>query len=471
MALKWLEGFGLHGASNMCQSLSRKWKGGVQKAGGLFMVPGRLGGWAARMGIARIADCLVTPAFTPHSTWIIGFAWKPRSDFLDGTLLKLIAPDGIEQVSLRILPKQQQMIHAYRGDGKRLASFPVDWCVDVWQYLEMKCRIDNTNGMIAVRVNGQPAGQQFVGQTRISPAFNSVCSISISGVSGGYDLADIYMFDGDGNTNNDFVDHAEDYAVVSMLPSGAAEYTEWQPTKVTRNFQASLTNDQAFVRAERTGQTDTYRFGSTNSRRLQGDVRGMVCQVCCKRNKEYGHPPKMSLLLGTDEEHAIASFDVDRDSYDTLCFVQERHPGTGEKWFAEDAMSLKAGCRLQAINDRTMVCLNSLGIEAFGAIQNIREMRGRCQFSLTTESMSTIQHHFVGDFAIVSLLSRSTFSKRDGWDRQHEGQGVMLRLQSQSNCGTRPTLSYESGGVPLRFEGQAGFRRIVSRQNTIDGLA
>lgn len=135
-----------------------------------------------------------------------------------------------------------------------------------WQYIECKVFLDNTNGTVEVRVNGNTvinlsgidttAGATIPDNIRIGASNGQV-----AGRRGDWD--DLYVLDGvtvaGANPNDDFLG---DVKVVTCRPDAAGLNTEYEVVGAPTNFQACnddiIDDDTTYVRNGTLGARDSY---------------------------------------------------------------------------------------------------------------------------------------------------------------------------------------------------------------------
>jgi len=167
-------------------------------------------------------------------------------------------------------------LSVYRGDAD-VELYTTDVAVvgrtHYWYYIEWKVLFSNTVGTVEVRVNEKTV-INLTGQDTIhSDAFMPVTGYGIMGpTSAGMYTDDLYICDGKGDENNDFLG---DVSVVGLFPSGAGAHSDFTPSGEATNYECvddpfAIDFDTTYVGSSISGEIDTYEFDQLPSCEVLG---------------------------------------------------------------------------------------------------------------------------------------------------------------------------------------------------------
>ena len=219
------------------------------------------------------------------STAVVGFAFKQgnlgfsvltsssindnpeyASSFIEGANgLLYIINNATTQVFFNL--NNTGTISAYRS-STLLGTSTATLTVDSWAYLEFKVVIHNTAGTIDVMKDGS----NILSLSGINTRNDSVTTwtkIAIghpsrSSASGTlyWDYDDLYVCDGSGSLNNDFLG---DVRIDPLLPSGAGTYAEWTPSTGSnyQNVDETLTDgDTTYNETSTVNNRDSHTYSN-----------------------------------------------------------------------------------------------------------------------------------------------------------------------------------------------------------------
>lgn len=240
MALIFMDGFDHYAAADM----SKKWSA----PSGVVITTGRRSGSS---GIRLVASSTATRAFSNTQTVIVGAAVQLSAYPALSAVLWVLQDSGTTQVKLHI--DASGVLRVYRGSGTtNLLGSSAAGAVPLgaWVSLEFKAKIDPTAGTIDVRVNGVSVLTLTAQNTRAT-ANAYANALNINGVSTYTDLDDLYLCDGTGTKNNDFLG---DCRIDALYPNADGTYSQFTPNSGTVHY--SRVN-------EATPDTTTYNDGGT----------------------------------------------------------------------------------------------------------------------------------------------------------------------------------------------------------------
>lgn len=202
--------------------------------------------------------------------------------------------------------------------------------VGTWNFVEAKVTIADSGGIVEVRVNGSPTPLiNFSGDTRNNGTNLTIDRVAI-GADGQVQLADWYICDGLGSTNNDFLG---DVRVHCLQPNANGNYSQLVGSdgNSTDNYllvDESPYNTTDYVGSATVGQKDSY--GLPDLPAAVSTVFG-VQEVAVVAKSDAGAASIKQLLRasGTDYTTSAALLST---SYTELVNLRETNPATGVAW-------------------------------------------------------------------------------------------------------------------------------------------
>ena len=199
------------------------------------------------------------------ATAIVGVAWKVAA--LPGTNHEIlqILESGSVQVGLEIT--SSGALRVYRStSGTTLITTAGIISAGVWYFLELKVTIANSGGTAEIKVDGVSEGS-FSGDTQ-NTGNATWSSISLGQRTGTnlthtQDFDDLYVCDGSGGVEDDFLGDHRIVAVVAS--SGDGSNTDWSLS--TGSDHGALVDENPpnttdYVLSGTSGQRDTYNFAA-----------------------------------------------------------------------------------------------------------------------------------------------------------------------------------------------------------------
>ena len=309
-----------------------------------YLVGGRFGN-----GIQFVnTNWFVGKYLTSHATWIIGFAVYFSPVVGSGNPWFLLLDDGSIQVSVYIDGNGRL---CFTRNGTFLGVASTVFRSYVWHYVEIKVTIDNSNGAIAMRVNGVDDTISFSTGTATTQdtqytanaTANRVYFIGTS-VGSAIIIDDLYICDGSGSINNDFLG---DVRVQSVFPSGAGATTQMTPSAGSNYAcvdETAPNGDTDYVSETTAGEKDTYAFGNLTP--TSGTIAGV--QVLINARKDDAGSRSIAPVyrpVSTDYDGTTVSVS---DSYAYLREITEVSPATSAAWTIAEINGAEFGVTLKA---------------------------------------------------------------------------------------------------------------------------
>lgn len=319
--------------------------------------PARSGSWNAIANGATAFNEHQVEAGAEHATFIVGVAWNGgvgvASAIRDPLIVLKSDAAATSHVALVILTTGALAV--YRGAssaGTLLGTTAAGVMVDgSYQYVEMKATLDDSTGVVVVRVDELEVLHLTGLDTKnggTKTVFDSFrLRLFYSGVSDGAD--DFYVCNGAGSVNNDFLGAIK---IETLYPTGNGNSSQWVGSdgNSTDNYllvddpaSGSLINTGDYVEGSSTGDEDTYVHG--NSTQPTGNaVRAVFMHAYAQKNdagaRELAHVARLS---GTETSTASVKTMIN-GTMKTTWAVSETKPGGGA-WTVNDVNNAEFGIK------------------------------------------------------------------------------------------------------------------------------
>jgi hypothetical protein len=281
----------------------------------------------------------------PLATWIVGFAFR-ISALPNAPLMLLSFHDGGTQHCGISLTTDTGVLFAWRGTPSTgLSSTPWSPMPNTWAYIEVKCTIDDTAGVVVVRVNGTTILNLTGVDTRNGAgAYAGVVrlghfGVAVTGANDDYD--DIYIFDATGSVNNDF---AGDCRVEQIVPNGAGASTAWTPSAGS-NYQcvddAPPNGDTDYVSSAAAGNTDTYTFADLLT--LSGTIQAV--QATALARDDAAGSGSIALVARPGSTNHVGATQGLGVAYGMASERWDTNPDTAAAWTIADLNASQFGVR------------------------------------------------------------------------------------------------------------------------------
>jgi hypothetical protein len=334
MAVKFLESFSLLPIGQ----LDKKW-GEVNLTNGSVSLVRSRGGY----GLKYFGTSLVTPNLGNHTTYIVGFGFQ-YADL--GTVTHNIMhfyDDAVAQISLRIDPVTRFLI--VNSGVDELATGTIEITSDTSHYIEVKGFADATTGTVEVRVNGV-TDISLTNQTTVQSGNAQINKIGFDGLGSSlnYILDDIYILDGDGSVNNDFLG---DMRVEMVVVNHEGDSSEWEAvpsdpvaTPNPDNWEEVKQVDPERVRTATLNAKDLYglkrlKVATENIAAVQISIVG--------RNENSTTHIITPILKSGGTEYNQTPIEFTDNALRTYSQVLDVSPMTGVAWTSSEFDNLQVG--------------------------------------------------------------------------------------------------------------------------------
>lgn len=341
MALLWIEGFEGFGDTNGVAPqptgiMARKYPVIAREA--FFDVEtGRNG---RCIEIFPSADYFQTPFITNEATLVCGIAFNMPTGLPTTFASNIIQFWEGANYGVNIRVNTSGTISAHRGTTL-LGTSALGLGSGTWYYIELKVLANNSTGTVEVKVNGstwlnltsqdtQPGTNAWHDAVRIGQT-NATCRFD-----------DMYVLDGSGSANNDFLGNRK---VVALDPDGAGDNTDWTPSAGS-NYQNvddgdEVDEDTTYNETSTDADEDLYTY--ENLPGVTSSVDGL--QITTETRVTTGSMDLSSVIKTGTTTDAGTADTITSTAYVTSVRVEEQDPDTSAAWTPSGVDGAQFGIR------------------------------------------------------------------------------------------------------------------------------
>ena len=323
-------------------TLSQRWNS--SSAGVISTTTPRTGRacWQSNNGVLKH----VFPTGDAHATFVVGFAcWRDTIATGSGYLY-LYGDNGVtHHITLTINGLGGGDIRRGTSAGTVLATFPTDTFPQAaWFYGELKVLLSDTVGTVQLRANGNPTPivnltAQDTKNAGTNLTFDSIALLSQGGGSPVWRFDDLYICNGAGSVNNDFLGDSE---VNTLLPIADGPSVAFTP---------STGSDHYALVDEIPPSTSDYNTGATDGDRELYQFTGLTATSGIIRAvATYPHVAK----VGTDPKFIQDTVRIGATDYDAASValgtgfvyvprIREVSPATAAAWSVAEVNAARFG--------------------------------------------------------------------------------------------------------------------------------
>ncbi len=341
MSLLWIEGFEGFGdtagiAPQPTGIMSRKYPI-INRENFFDMETGR-NGWCVE--IVGTTDYFQTPFLTTNATLVCGLAFQlpvalPASF---ATNIMYFYEGSNEGVNIRV--ETDGKIGAYRFNTL-LGTSSNGLGSGQWYYIELKVLTNNSTGTVEVKVNGSTWLNLTSQDTQPgSNAWHDAVRIGTVNADSRFD--DMYILDGSGSANNDFLGNRR---VVALDPDGAGVATDWTPSAGS-NYQNvddgdEVDEDTTYNETSTDADDDLYTYGNLPG--VTASVDGI--QITAETRVTAGSMDLSNLIRTGSTIYPGAANTITSTSYVTATRIEEEDPDTAAAWTPAGVNGAQFGIR------------------------------------------------------------------------------------------------------------------------------
>lgn len=306
---------------------------------------GRRGGQCLRISTSAAS---VSKTFDAHASWVIGFAFNPAS--LPGSAVRLVVAFDGSTEHLRLRLNTDGTISVLRGGSTVLSTSAASINFGSFGFLEWKFTINDSTGSYDVRYNGASITSGSGVDTRnggnaTANLFQLRSSSETSGSN--WDFDDLYICDGAGSVNNDFLG---DVRVDCYLANGNGNSSQLTGSdgNSTDNYalvDESLQNgDTDYVQSSTVNQKDTYAF--TDMSHTPSNIFGVQINLVSRKD-DSGTRSICAVTRsgGSDTDGTTQALST---SYLCLREIRETDPNTSSAWTRTGFNNAEFGAKVAA---------------------------------------------------------------------------------------------------------------------------
>lgn len=311
-------------------------------AGGptILAAGGRNGSASLRMtGFAMT----VTRTIDAQASWVVGFSLKMANPPTTAPAAICVLLDA-GTVQCTLLLNTDATLSVVRSTGTALTSGTsvASLVGGATNYIEWKCTIADAIGAnsCVVKVNGTTVITVATGQDTKTTTNATANQVRLGGANAAVtDMDDLYICDGTGSTNNDFLG---DVKAVTSLPTGAGNSTQFTPSTGSnyQNVDDTAPDDDATYNESATvGHVDTFAVApltatptsiqgvavSVNVKKTDAGTANVACSIRSGGTTYFG----TTTALGT--------------TYTYVTHIWETDPATGVAWTRAGVDASEAG--------------------------------------------------------------------------------------------------------------------------------
>lgn len=337
MALRFIDGF-----SHYTIPAQTPLKYSTCSTGYITSVTGRRSGTTA-MKMYADAD-FVAMTFDDQSTWIVGFAFYATASVnSDSKILRFYDSSGNVQLTLDVVAG---LIKLYSGNvSTLLATASQTIPVGSWVYIEAKVIIADTGGLFEVRVN-ETVVASYTGDTKYSSTLSTARTIRLGSLYlTNCWFQDLYICDGTGSTNNNYLG---DVRIDALLPVAAGASAQFTPTGNTTNWSnvsdTAIDTDTTYNAGDTAGYIDTFDCANLSS--TNATIYGAQLNVAARKDDSGTRTLHGVMRVnGTNYESADIALST---SYMVYRQIQELNPNTSTAWTEAIINGAEFGYKVQA---------------------------------------------------------------------------------------------------------------------------
>ena len=336
MALRFMDGAELG-------AVSQKWTGGTDNISYDAGTP-RYGSYSIKNKYGDFRNFYVT--LDAQATWIVGFAYRTSAIGANNIKLLRIQDAGTDHIYLQQKATTGEL-EVYNGDGTLLASSGYTISPYVWYYIEFKVTINNTTGSFELKVLGvsQASGTNVDTQNTANATADRIqFEYHGTGSSINFWWDDIYICDGAGALNNDFLG---DCRVDALTPTADTAQADFTPQGGGANYvevdEIVPDDDTTYVYSSTVGHRDLYTMADMP---VSGAVFGL--QLAWRARKADAGSRSARRVLKSGVTTDLGTSQPLSDTYQTFLEIIETDPNTGSQWSEAGVNAAEIGFEIAA---------------------------------------------------------------------------------------------------------------------------
>lgn len=333
--LRWIDSFESYGTSIGSNSvgLFNKYTSNFGDATSFTVRAGRGTGKSIRIASSIT---MITPTFTAQDTWIIGFGMY-HDQVTTSQPVPLLIRDGTT-VQCSVALSVTGELQFYRGSASAggtllFTTSGAKIRCGIWQYIEVKVKINNSTGTIDIRVNGVSVLSQTGVNTR-NGAANQATNFALQSSPAAADhttVDDLYVCDNTGSNNTTFLGPQKG---TMIAPTGDNGTNQWTATgagtsHADRVKENPHDTNTTYLSDTVSGHIEEFDYANTGSEITS--IKGVQVNTVFETDSASAFSVKNRVNSGgtTSEDAGAAGTN---GTYKTTAFLQETDPNTSALW-------------------------------------------------------------------------------------------------------------------------------------------
>jgi len=343
MALLWMEGFediGTSIGSNPAPTgiLSRKYPTVVYPEYTVLRA-GRVAGYSLEC-TASWPD-IRTPQLTTNATMVVGFGYWWDVDFssmifglYDGTTL-----------GMNVHKEYGGELGVYRGSTQLAVTSGLGLVLSTWYWIEFKTLCNGSTGTYELRVGGV-SRLSASGQNTKAGSNNYHNVFRMLGVSNTHcRFDDIYILDGSGSINNDFLGNRK---VVALYPNGDVNgYTDFTCSSGSTHYalvdENPVNDDTDYVEDGTSGHKDLWDYPALTG--TGSNIAGIQINSMVRETDATSMTLNTLIKSGATEDAGTGEV-IGSTSYKVLKRIAETDPNTAAPWTVSGVNAAQFGVKV-----------------------------------------------------------------------------------------------------------------------------
>jgi hypothetical protein len=342
MALRFIDGFEHYAIPSQIPLKYTSYNDSGGSSGITTMTGRRAGSTALLFRISSDFVGVTLDAQSPHGSWVLVFICsRPKLQSLCDLLIVRVL---FKRQYLSVMMEPSDCIaalylgaHCWRQSTNSLPILS-------WNFIEAKLTIADSGGTFEVRVN-ESVWVTFTGDTKQSSTQSTAVRIQIYGRGSDNAIDDLYICDGTGSTNNNYLG---DVRVDTVRPIGAGNYAELSRQGSASNWDnvddTIIDSDSSYNFSNTVGQRDTLDCGNLPS--ITGSIFGVQLNIAARKD-DAGSRTLRSLTRVSSTDYEGASQNVGTD-YRVYRQILEQNPNTAAAWTESQINTAEFGYKVQA---------------------------------------------------------------------------------------------------------------------------
>lgn len=273
-------------------------------------------------------------------TWVRKVVGSPVQELIVGAALKFednnfrfLAVQYLGSTQVELYLNSDNTISIRQGNGTILATSTSAVNQNIWNFVELYAKIDNTSGCAVLRVNGETWASASGVDTQYAngPYANDILFEHQAANLKSLYVDDVYVVDPlAGSVNNTFLG---DVTVEALFPSGIGTYSQWSPSPAGDNYanvdEYPHDSDTTYVSASVSGTRDTYQFQDLSV--ASASIFGVALWPILKKDLS-GSIAVRGVAYLSGSLRSTGSAAVNAETYDYRGLILQRDEAPGGAW-------------------------------------------------------------------------------------------------------------------------------------------